>query len=76
MLAELFSAGPARILGVGGGVIEAGAPADITIADLTKRYTFTEESMVSRGKNSPFIGKKLKGKITHTIVGGKLVYEG
>ena len=76
MLAELFSVSPARILGMGGGVIEAGATADITIADLTKRYTFTEESMVSKGKNSPFTGKKLKGKVTHTIVNGKLVYEG
>ncbi len=76
MLAELFSVNPAKIIGVGSGVIEAGAIADITIADMNKRYTFTEESMISKGKNSPFIGSKLKGKITHTIVNGKVVYEG
>ena len=76
MLAELFSVRPAEIIGKNSGVIEEGGCADITIADMKKKYTFTEENIVSKGKNSPFIGQLLKGKITHTIVNGKLVYEG
>ncbi|MBT3318721.1 MAG: dihydroorotase [Clostridia bacterium] len=74
-LAELFSVNPARIIEKKSGVIENGSFADITIADMSKQYTFTEQSIISKGKNSPFIGQKLKGVVTHTIVDGELVYE-
>lgn len=75
-LAALFSVNPARILGVTGGVIAPGAPADLTVADMDAAYTLTEQSLVSKGKNSPFIGQKLRGAVTHTIVDGRLVYHG
>lgn len=76
MLAKLFSANPAQIIGKLGGVIKKGAVADITIADMDKEYVFKEEDMVSRGKNSPFFGQTLRGVVTHTIVDGKIVYNG
>ena len=75
-LARLLSVNPARIIGVKGGVIEEGAPADLTIADMGAAYTLREEDIISRGKNSPFIGQTLRGVVTHTIVDGKVAYEG
>jgi dihydroorotase len=75
-LARLMSANPADILGLTGGVIKEGAPADITIADLRAEYTLKEEDIISKGKNSPFIGHTLRGAVTHTIVDGKVVFGG
>ena len=75
-LATLLSVNPARIIGKPGGVIKEGVPADLTVADLNAEYTLTEKSLVSKGKNSPFIGQTLRGVVTHTIVDGRLVYNG
>jgi dihydroorotase len=76
MLAKLFSVNPASIIGKPGGVIKQGAAADITIADMSKEYILREEDIISKGKNTPFIGWKLRGAVTHTIVDGKIVYDG
>lgn len=76
ILATLFSVNPARIIGRPGGVIKEGAAADITIADMDREYILREEDIISRGKNTPFLGRKLRGAVTHTIVDGKLVYDG
>ena len=75
-LARLLSVNPARIIAKTGGVIGEGAPADLTIADLSAAYTLKEEDINSKGKNSPFIGQKLSGIVTHTLVDGRLVYDG
>lgn len=75
-LATLFSVNPAKIIGKPGGVIEEGVPADITIADMNKEYIIKEESIISKGKNTPFIGQTVKGMVTHTIVDGNLVFDG
>ena len=75
-LARLMSVSPASILGLTGGVIMEGVPADITIADMNAEYTVKEEDIVSKGKNSPFIGHTLRGTVTHTIVDGKIVFGG
>ena len=75
-LARLMSVSPASILGLTGGVIKEGAPADITIADMNAEYTVKEEDIVSRGKNTPFIGHTLRGVVTHTIVDGKIAFGG
>ena len=75
-LARLMSVSPASILGLIGGVIKEGAPADITIADMNAEYMVKEEDIVSKGKNSPFIGNTLRGTVTHTIVDGKIVFGG
>jgi dihydroorotase len=64
---------PAEILGIKGGTIAEGAPADIVIADPAADFTVTEDGLVSKGKNSLFIGCTLKGKIQHTLVDGKPV---
>ena len=76
VLAKLLSVNPASIIGKPGGVIKEGVPGDITIADMEAEYVLTEASIISRGKNTPFIGQTLRGVVTHTIVDGKLVYDG
>ena len=75
-MAELMSVNPAALLGVAGGVIETGKPADITLIAPDEVYTYTKESMISKGKNSPFIGMNMQGRAALTIVGGNVVYDG
>lgn len=65
---------PARILGIDRGEIREGAKANITIFDPGKVWTAKEEEMVSKSRNSPFLGWELPGKVEWTIVGGKVVY--
>lgn len=74
-IAQKMSAAPADILGVPGGRLQEGMPADITLADLHQSYVVKREDIVSKGKNCPYIGWELKGVITHTIVGGQIKYE-
>lgn len=64
---------PAMILGLNKGQIKQGADADLTIVDLNKEWVVDSKKFVSKGKNTPFNGWRLKGKVIHTIVGGKLV---
>ena len=74
-LVRLTSYQPAQLLKIDRGSIEVGKIADITIFDPNEEYTYTKEMIVSKSKNSPFIGKKLKGRVQYTIVGGRVVYE-
>ena len=74
-LVRLTSYNPAQLLKIDRGSIEVGKVADITIFNPNEEYIYTKEMVVSKSKNSPFIGKKLKGKVQYTIVGGKVVYE-
>ncbi len=73
-LAEKMSLNPARILGLAGGAIEVGAPADLTIADLGAEWTIDPEKFVSKGKNTPFAGRSVFGKIRYTVVDGAIKY--
>lgn len=74
-MVKLTSYNAAKILGIDRGVIEEGKIADITIFDPNKEYVYTKESIVSKSKNTPFIGKKLKGEVRYTIVNGNIVYK-
>ncbi len=74
-LVERMSTGPCRILGVPGGDLSPGMPADITIADMDSEHTIDKNTFVSKGKNTPFHGKRVQGRIYYTIVGGEIVYE-
>lgn len=74
-LVRVTSYNPAKLIGIDRGTIEEGKIADITIFDPNEEYTYTKEMLVSKSKNTPFIGKKLKGKVKYTIVNGKIVYE-
>ena len=74
-MVKITSYNAAKILGIDRGVIEEGKIADITIFDPNKEYVYTKESIVSKSKNTPFIGKKLKGEVRYTIVNGNVVYK-
>ena len=73
-LVKLTSYNPAKLLRIDRGTIEVGKIADIAIFDPNEEYIYTEDMIVSKAKNSPFIDKKLKGKVKYTIVSGKIVY--
>ncbi len=67
---------PARILGVASGRLALGAPADIAIFDPKASTRISAETLKSQGKNTPFLGYELAGKVRTTIVAGAVVYEG
>jgi len=69
-----LTANPSKILGTNDGTLSIGANADVCIFDPDKKRTLTENDLHSRGKNSPFIGWEFKGEVSHTIVGGRVVY--
>ena len=73
-LVKVTSYNPAKLLKIDRGTIEEGKVADITIFDPNEKYVYTKEMIVSKSKNSPFIGKELKGRVRYTIVGGRIVY--
>jgi len=65
---------PARILGIDRGTLKQGAVADITIIDPDIRWTVEADKLASKSRNSPFLGKEMKGRAAYTIVGGKIVH--
>ncbi len=71
----LMSVHPARILGVEGGSLAAGATADVTVIDPDKKFVYTKDSIVSKSGNSPFIDREMQGKAVLTVVGGEIVFE-
>ena len=74
-LVRLTSYNPAQLIKIDRGTIEVGKIADITVFDPNEEYVYTKEMIVSKSKNTPFIGKKLKGKVKYTLVNGKVVYQ-
>lgn len=73
-LVEKMSYNPAKILGIDKGTLEVGKIADIVITDPKAEYVINVNEFVSMGKNSPFQGKKVNGRVETTIVSGKIVY--
>jgi dihydroorotase len=74
-IVELFTAGPARVVDLRGrGTLARGNPADVTIFDPKKRWTFEAAKSRSKSRNTPFDGWQLTGKAVATIVSGKIVY--
>ncbi len=65
----------ARILGVQTGRIEAGLPADLVLFDPQQSWRVAPEVLRSQGKNTPFLGYELAGRVRTTIVAGNVVYE-
>lgn len=74
-MAEKMSYNPARIIGLDKGDIAPGKVADIVIFDPKKTYTIDKNTFASKGKNTPFHGRKVTGKVRATIVNGHVVYE-
>jgi dihydroorotase len=74
-LVALLSANPARVLGLPGGTLAPGSPADLTLLDLAKRRTVDPERFFSRSRNTPFGGLSLRGWPALTIVAGRVVWK-
>ncbi|MBP3463108.1 MAG: dihydroorotase [Clostridia bacterium] len=75
-MSRLMSYNPAKILKLTNkGEIAKGKDADLTIFDKEQEYIYKESDIVSKSKNSPWIGEKLKGRVKYTIVSGKIVYQ-
>ena len=66
---------PARILGLEAGHLAVGAAADVVVFDPETLVKITPQSLKSQGKNTPFLGYELPGRVRYTLVGGALVYE-
>lgn len=74
-MVEKMSYHPAKILGIDKGSLAIGKVADITIADPNMAYCIDKNKFLSKGKNTPFDGKKVVGKVLFTLVDGKIVYK-
>ncbi|PYT08848.1 MAG: dihydroorotase [Acidobacteria bacterium] len=73
-MVELMSVNPARILGVPGGTLKPGAPADITVLDLEREFSVEPARFHSLSRNTPFGGWSLRGGPVATIVAGEIVH--
>lgn len=72
---EHLTSTPAEILNIDAGHLSVGARADVCIFDPAAHWILDEKTMFSHGKNTPFLNWELQGKVTHTLLAGKLVYE-
>lgn len=72
---EKMSVNPARILGIPGGTLREGANADVVLFDPEKEWVVDPEKLHGKSKNTPFKGRKLKGKVVLTIFRGRVVYD-
>ncbi|MBU0640840.1 MAG: dihydroorotase [Planctomycetes bacterium] len=70
-LIEAMSTRPARLLGVPGGTLTVGVPADVTIIDPSQEWTIDAEQMCSKSRNTPFNGWTVRGRAAATLVGGE-----
>ena len=73
-LVEVCSINPARILGVGGGTLAPGSPADVTILAPDEKVVVRRELFRSKSRNTPFDGWELRGAVAATFVGGRTVF--
>lgn len=73
-IVALMSTNPAQILGVAGGTLKVGAPADITLFDPDEQWVVDAQKFCSKSRNTPFHGMTLRGRVRYTILDGKIVY--
>jgi len=74
-MVEAMAVAPRRILGLPGGTLAQGAPADITLIDPARSFVIDTARFLSKGKNSPFGGRAAPGGCRATIVGGKVLHD-
>jgi len=67
---------PASILGIAAGSLSIGSAADVCIFDADEAWHVTPEALRSQGKNTPFLGRDVNGRVRMTLVGGRIVFEG
>jgi len=71
-LVELLAVKPAAILGLPAGTLSSGAAADITLIDPEREFVYSADQVVSKSRNTPFLGWTLRGRAVLTLVGGAI----
>ncbi|HUX65911.1 MAG TPA: dihydroorotase [Terriglobales bacterium] len=74
-MVDAFSSAPARLFHLPGARLEPGAPADLTVFDPYREWTYDPAQARSKSRNSPFAGARMRGRAVFTIVGGRLVWQ-
>ena len=74
-MAEKMSYNPAKVVGIDKGDIQPGKTADIVIFNPNETYVIDKNEFASKGKNTPFHGRKVTGRVCMTIMDGKIVFE-
>jgi len=73
-LIDRLTRGPADILGLPAGTLSVGAVADVCIFDQQRTWMVNSSTLVSNGHNTPFYDWEMQGRVTHTLLGGRVVY--
>lgn len=73
-LIQRMSCSPAAVFGLAGGTLAAGAPADVCVIDPRPEWTIDRDRFLSKGRNTPYHGMRVKGYVVRTFVGGRQVY--
>jgi dihydroorotase len=74
LLIERMACAPARVLGLPGGTLKRGSPADVTVIAPDSEWVVNPARFRSKGRNSPYTGRTLRGRALCTIVGGEVVF--
>ncbi len=74
-MVERMSLAPARVFNLPGGTLKVGGPGDVTVFDPQAEWVVDPKLFLSKSRNTPFAGWKLKGKTRYTVVGGVVVWE-
>jgi dihydroorotase len=72
---ELMSTDPASILGIPHGSLATGSRADVTVFDPDWAWEIREDWFLSKSKNSPFVGRRVKGRVVLTVSRGEIIFE-
>ena len=72
---DALTRGPAAILGIERGTLSVGAVADACLFDANEQWLLDDANMHSRGHNTPFKNRTLKGRVRYTLLGGRMVFE-
>jgi dihydroorotase len=70
------TAAPRKILGLPGGTLSKGAPADLALIDPDEPFVVELSDLHSRARNTPFDGRRMQGRVQRTFVGGDCVFDG
>ena len=71
----LMSASPAALLGLDKGTLVPGRDADLVLFDPNQEWVIDKEQFVSKGRNTPFHGRTVRGKVKYTISRGNIIYQ-
>ncbi|HET7583333.1 MAG TPA: dihydroorotase [Gemmatimonadaceae bacterium] len=73
-LVDRMAVAPARLFGLPGGTLRRGSVADVTIFDPDREWVVDPSAFLSKGRNTPYAGRRLRGQVLCTIVGGSIVH--